>query len=580
MNERLLEPLKYYETEGKATHEKNVNEYFDDLVTKSGINVEENHATVKKYKKENDILTGMDKKLSRYKTAKVFLIIGIVLGAILTLISFVSFASSVSTGAILLAIGVIMLVLCIVFLIKKVNPLIKKTGEILEVQRKKVNEILNEAYRQMAPLNDLFDERDTITLMETTLPEINFEDSFSKEQEELFIKHYDFIDLESEECSMTKLLSGKFEGNPFLFCQCLMHELKSQTYHGTLLISWTETYRDNEGKTRTRRRTQTLYASVTKPKPFYHYNNYLAYGSQAAPDLTFSRAPQVKANMDEKDIEKKVRKGEKELKKKAEKAISNGGTFQEMANAEFDVLFGAANRNNEVQFRLMYTPLAQRNTVELIKSKTGYGDDFYFTKQNRFNIITTDHAQNWNMDTSPDIYTSYDVDEARRKFLEHNMAFFKTVFFDFAPILSVPAYLESPCKSLEKPDTYVSNYPYYEHEAMANAFDKAHFLPERGIGEGILKTQLIEKSGNTDHVAVIGYGYEAYDRVDFVPTLGGDGRIHGVPVHWTEYIPVQRTRNVEITSTEMSKKEYHSKNGDILDQVSQYLRGMIGKITN
>jgi hypothetical protein len=81
-------------------------------------------------------------------------------------------------------------------------------------------------------------------------------------------------------------------------------------------------------------------------------------------------------------------------------------------------------------------------------------------------------------------------------------------------------------------------------------------------------------------VAVIGYGYEAYDRVEFVPTLGGDGRIHGVPVHWTEYIPVQRTRNVEITSTEMSKKEYHSKNGDILDQVSQYLRGMIGKITN
>ena len=64
MNERLLEPLKYYEIEGKATHEKNVNEYFDDLVTKSGINVEENRATVKKYKKENDILTGMDKKLS------------------------------------------------------------------------------------------------------------------------------------------------------------------------------------------------------------------------------------------------------------------------------------------------------------------------------------------------------------------------------------------------------------------------------------------------------------------------------------------------------------------------------------
>ncbi len=580
MNQRLLEPLKYYETEGKATHEKNVNEYFDKLLDKSGVNAEENRRTVKEYKKENDILSGMDKKLSRYKVLRVFLIIGIVLGAILALVSFASFGASATTGSILLAIGAVVLILCIVLLVKKVNPLIKKTGEVLELQRSKVNDLLNEAYKQMAPLNSLFDERDTITLMETTLPEINFEDTFSKEQEELFKKHYDFIDLESEECSMTKLLSGKFEGNPFLFCQCLMHELKSQTYHGSLVITWTETYRDNDGKTRTRRRTQTLYASVTKPKPFYHYNNYLAYGSQAAPDLTFSRAPQVSANMDEKDIEKKVRKGEKELKKKAEKAISKGGTFQEMANSEFDVLFGATNRSNEVQFRVMYTPLAQRNTVELIKSKTGYGDDFYFTKQNRFNIITTNHAQNWNMDTSPAIYTSYDVDESRRKFIEHNMAFFKTVFFDFAPILSVPAYLESPCKSLEKPEEYISNYPYYEHEAMANAFNKEYFLPENGIGQGILKTQLIEKSGDTDYVCVIGYGYEAYDRVDFVPTLGGDGRIHGVPVHWTEYIPVQRTRNVEIVGTNMSKKEYDSKNTDIVTEVRQYLRSMIGKIIN
>ena len=39
MNERLLEPLKYYETEGRATHEQNANAYFDNLVSKSGINV-------------------------------------------------------------------------------------------------------------------------------------------------------------------------------------------------------------------------------------------------------------------------------------------------------------------------------------------------------------------------------------------------------------------------------------------------------------------------------------------------------------------------------------------------------------
>ena len=55
MNERLLEPLKYYETEGRATHEQNVNAYFDNLVSKSGINVEANRTIVKEYNKENHL---------------------------------------------------------------------------------------------------------------------------------------------------------------------------------------------------------------------------------------------------------------------------------------------------------------------------------------------------------------------------------------------------------------------------------------------------------------------------------------------------------------------------------------------
>ena len=49
MNERLLEPLKYYETEGKAKHEENVKSFLDGLIAKSGVNADENRATVKKY---------------------------------------------------------------------------------------------------------------------------------------------------------------------------------------------------------------------------------------------------------------------------------------------------------------------------------------------------------------------------------------------------------------------------------------------------------------------------------------------------------------------------------------------------
>ena len=165
--------------------------------------------------------------------------------------------------------------------------------------------------------------------------------------------------------------------------------------------------------------------------------------------------------LNEKELRKKVKSGEKDLKKMARKATKEGGTFQEMANSEFEVLFGAQDRDNEVQFRLMFTPLAQRNTVALVTNKIGYGDDFYFNKHRRFNVITSEHAQNWNMLTSPNVYYSYDVDTAKLNFINFNTNYFKSIFFDFAPLFSVPTYLEEPCASLAPVEDYDCNYTCY-----------------------------------------------------------------------------------------------------------------------
>ena len=40
-----------------------------------------------------------------------------------------------------------------------------------------------------------------------------------------------------------------------------------------------------------------------------------------------------------------------------------------MGHPEFEVLFGAQNRNNEVQFRLLFTPLARKQLLALMKDK-------------------------------------------------------------------------------------------------------------------------------------------------------------------------------------------------------------------
>ena len=579
MNERLLEPLKYYEKTGKREHEDNVTAYFDDLVAKSQINVEENRATAKKYYAEVATVKKLREKLSRKKAVRVLLILAIIAGVILGIVGGYFLYKKDMWGFAYLGGGILAIVGAALLLKLKINPEIRQVEDKIEEHERKAKLLLEEAERQMQPLNALFDNTDTLRLIEKTLPDFAFDDYFTPRNEDFMLHEHDFPKQYSSSTSILDTLSGRFSGNPFLFTQTHVFRMGVQTYHGTLVISWTEHYRDDKGRLRSRIRTQTLYAQVTKPKPEYHLEKSLFYGSQAAPDLTFSREPQHSEKLTEKQLQRRIKKGAKKLKRKAQKATHKGGNFQEMANAEFDVLFGAANRDHEVQFRVMYTPLAQCNTVDLLTSKTGYGDDFRFQKLRRMNVITSEHAQRWQMDTSPIRYYSFDVDVARKNFHDFNVEYFKSVFFDFAPLLSVPAYVEAPCASLESIEEYDGNYTSYEHEAMANAMGAERFAHPQTATEVILKTRLLGKEGDNDRVSVTALSFAAENRVDFIPVLGGDGRMHAVPVPWVEYIPVENSgeisiRRVPASMLECQKLRHEGK----ISAEEIFFHGMAGRV--
>ena len=560
MNQQLLEPVKFYESTGKQLHEEHAKAFFEDLLASSRVNEEENRATVKKYDTEQASADAVGKKLRSYKAGRVWLIILTVVGVIAAIIGIFNLViSNLPTGVILTLCGIAAAIISPIVIKKKLKPLIDHTEDILEEHQKKAAAFLQEAQAQVAPLLSLFTAEDTLRLIEKTVPDFSFDPRFTRFNEALFINRHDFCDLSTPDTSITNTLSGRLAGNPFLFCRRTVHNLGTCTYHGTLTISWTETYRDSEGKTRTRTRTQTLHASVTKPKPYYHQSTSLCFGAQAAPDLTFSRDPQDTEELSEKQIEKKVRKGEKKLKKLGEQALKEGKSFQEMSNTEFEVLFGALDRDNEVQFRLLFTPLAQRNMVELVTDKDAYGDDFRFEKRRRFNIITTEHSQAWSLDSSPGNYASHDVSEIRRKFVSFNNEFFKMLFFDFAPLLSIPAYVEEPCASLEDIEDYDCNYTSYEHEVMANAIGQQKFAHEESATEAILKVSNATKSAGSDMVAVTAYSYATEGRVDYVPVRGGDGRIHAVPVYWTEYIPLRKTTSMVVSAERPAEAEINNK---------------------
>ncbi len=557
MDELMYEPLKYYESAAHEKHAKCSMEYFDELVAKSGMDVEENHKTVKAYRDELANIDKLSSRLSKFSGLRVFLILASIAGIIAAIMGIVQLTDGNvwPAGILMLLIGIAVAAVCIYFWFAKVNPIIKDANAVLEAQKQKAADLLAQAEAQMASLNSLFDDTDTYKVFEKTIPEFKFNTAFSPKHEDLLASQNDFVNVMDIESSVVNTLAGSFCGNPFLYYRYNQHEMGTQDYQGSLYIEWTETYRDSDGNLRTRDCSQTLYATVTKPKPYYYVCTNLAYGCQAAPDLNFTRTPTHCETLSEKELKKKIAKGEKELQKKARKATKEGGNFQEMANSEFEVLYGAEDRDNEVQFRLMFTPLAQRNTVSLLRNTVGYGDDFHVVKRRRCTTISSEHSQNWNMNTTAEHYKSYDLETARTNFLNFNHEFFRSVYFDFAPLMSVPAYLDSPVPSMEDPK-YDRNYTDYEHEALANGIGQAAFSADGTITDTILKTSFISREDDVDIVQVDAYSYTGEERIDYVPVLGGDKRYHNVPVHWIEYIPLLKTSNIAVKAYNMSEREF------------------------
>ena len=209
-----------------------------------------------------------------------------------------------------------------------------------------------------------------------------------------------------------------------------------------------------------------------------------------------------------------------------------------MSNSEFEVLFDATDRNNEVQYRTLFTPLAQTNMVKLITDKNGYGDDFHFIKTNRTNRVITSHSQGRQLILSPTEYASHSFDIIKNKFISANVKFFKDVYFDFAPILAIPIYQERPVHSLDPIPALSQKYSQKETEALVNAVDPKLVVHPATQTSAILRTEFVASHKAHDEITVTAYSYDVQPRVDFVAVHGGDGRWHQVAVPWNEYVPL------------------------------------------
>lgn len=415
----------------------------------------------------------------------------------------------------------------------KVNPRRKELQEQLNNLQQTINQYRDEAWQQMWPLNRLFDWDILARMMSQTVPKLQFDPYFTTQRLADLQQVYGWDGSFNEGRSVLYSHSGLINGNPFVLCRTRKMVMSTKTYEGSLTIYWTTEEKGSDGKYHIESHSQTLRAELEAPYPKYYEKTRLIYGNTAAPDLTFYREQSGLAN---KEGSLSYKWKHHKLQKKAQDL--KNGDFALMTNEDFEVAFDTSDRNNNHQYALLFTPLAQNTMLKLLKDKEiGFGDDFDFVKKKMINTIIPEHLQDMVIDFNPDQYSSFDYHKAESNFYEINARYFKAIYFALAPLLCVPMYQQIRSEK----DIYGSDMPshssFWEHEALANFWGQDKFKHPQCVTKSILKTEETVQD-NQSVITVYAHGYRCERRLSYISKKGNDGQWHDVPVYWDDYQPV------------------------------------------
>ncbi len=546
----IYEPLERYRDELKDAFLKNAEEAFADIEQKSAVDKAANKETCRKIGYFNELIINNNNTLCGFRWLKGLVIAA---AAVLFLLPFFSYTVQANIWMIVLFIvlGIALLVLAFTAVQNKIKQ-IKATVSAFEAQRQT---LVQEAQTQMKSLNALFSWDIPTKLIEKTVPNIHFDPYFNAARVKQLSEEFGYAGTLNQDASVLFAHSGEIKGNPFVIATTRNFHWGLKTYTGFLTISWTEEVTDSEGHSHSVTRTQTLTANVTKPCPQYDDKTFLMYANEAAPDLSFSREPEGLAeDAPFVDLKKKIKR--KNLERFSRK-LNDKSNYTMMANQDFEVQFSTKDRDYEVQYRLLFTPVAQKALLTLMQDKRyGYGDDFTIVKTKMINVVYPKHLQNFDLNTDPEKWMDYSFEVVKQRFLRVNLEYFRAVYFAFAPLLSIPLYQQTRTRKEIYGSDLIGDSSFWEWESIANFKGEACFMHPKCVTPNILKTDLLRSSEDgTKEIAVNAYGFSGTNRTDYIPVYGGDGGIHDVPVHWVQYAPVNRRSTMSIKECPDADKE-------------------------
>lgn len=528
MQKDIYDPLKEYVNVYRDKFKEVAEKTFAELAAEAQVDVGKNRETCRRIYSEENSLSKVMTSIRWQKVWRVLLWLCVVVGFIVgfTMYDVLDYVDLLIVGFVIFgALGL---------LFTDINPKIKEMKSERDKLTAKVDKLKKEAWQQMAPLNNLYDWDVLTRMMTKTVPRLEFDPYFTTQRLADLKATYGWSDSFNAGRSVVYSHSGLINGNPFVICRTRKMEMGTKTYYGEKTIHWTTEETDSDGKTRTVHHSETLVASVTAPYPEYFEKTRLIYGNTAAPDLIFYRK---QSGLADSEGSLKFKMKRHSLRKKS-RDLSNAD-FAMMTNEEFEVVFDTSNRNNNQQYALLFTPLAQESMMNLLKDdKVGFGDDFDFGKQRMINVIFSKHMQSLNLDMNPQQYKGFDYDKAEADFYAINSRYFRAIYFCFAPLLCVPMYQQIRPQE----DIYGRNMQqhssFWEHEALANFWGQGRFKHPSCVTDCILKTEQLQTIGDNSTIKVNAYGYRTEQHLEYVSKWGGDGNLHHVPVYWDEYLPV------------------------------------------
>ena len=179
-NEALLEPLKYYREDLKDAFQHVTEEYFQDLVNQSKVDIDKNRELIDKY---NTVSENRNQSNTSYKRFGIIKKVDFVIGIGALIYGVYQFLQD-PIDIISVAVSSIVLVLTVVLYLYWIKPNSKSLEEKLNDLESTLAQMRQEGYEMLAPLNNLFHSEMTAELIKKAIPFIHMDSNFNIERYE------------------------------------------------------------------------------------------------------------------------------------------------------------------------------------------------------------------------------------------------------------------------------------------------------------------------------------------------------------------------------------------------------------